>query len=304
MSWLLSKIGTGGLILIYLLTLAVIAMFIPWTGTRTKEAADFATAENISEVEALKHYVMLPADSELSASLQSFMMFPDPASALQRYFETDMTRFVADSQSLQDDISVDLLQVFYSHLLYDHPELVVSFAERLSSDVSMDHAATGALMVAMSEHPERHNLIDKIVTQHVADETEGQLIRESLYEATFVCPHVMPESPAGIDYLWACYFASGQSLYLEKITWPLANHAGDQQDVFMRLQELSETIQSRNLGEYSAEYQQLIREATPFASWGSLRANANDYPFVKKDLLLIKDLSQKEVAEEISSIIK
>jgi hypothetical protein len=307
MSWLMSKLSTGSLILIYILVLLVLSLFIPWTGNRDREySGDLrdGTVVAVSHQDPFGSYVMLPNDQALASYLQSYLLFPDPHAVLQRYMDTDIESFYAESQYNDEGHSVDLLTTFYSHLLHDNPELVAPFAEKLITDDSHDRAITGAAMIALSDHDERLDLVASIIETHISKLEERRLISQSFDQAQFFCPSLMPGAPGDLDFLWACYFASGDTFYLEKITWALEHHQGGQKEVMERITSLQGTIDSEGLGEGSKEYQELIQQATAYAAWYSLNANAKDYLFVKQALKRISKVSQDNVAQELSLFIK
>lgn len=179
----------------------------------------------------------------------------------------------SDSAALASPQAVDLVALFYAHILRAHPELTARFVEGLlRPEVGGRAVLVGATAVWLAGGSDRN--------VHVATLAgDGRLAPESAKTlkgfASFDKEALRAESPHEMDLCWISFFATGDGDYVEKVAEALPN---------LLPPALMEQLAGREEPEARIAFQRSLIAGA--ASW-SLLANAERHPAVAERLRAI-----------------
>jgi hypothetical protein len=244
--------------------------------------------------------MLFPFDPELTAFCQNYLREPSPNKALDQFFSLDVEEFKSLAIQDNDPSEMNILVSFYSHILYDNPNMATPFAKQILAEAQGFKVVLGAFIIAQSGHKEAL----KEVMKGFEDESDlKQQISIALEELVFDCPMIEADHPLLLDMLWACFFASGKVCYLEEITTGLGHSADSFETLERRIGELNKTVQDANLGEDSEEFKELMRLVTAYTAYWSLEQNAIEYPYVLEPLRKLSRTSSVIIADKLKQIV-
>lgn len=146
------------------------------------------------------------AGKEFGQRLMGYYQHPDPQAAFGWLLALD------DAAMARED-AVDLLAVFYLHVLKANPALAASFVDHAVR--ARPKAALGAaLAIWLADLPAKEALVGRLAKT-------GKIAPDRLAEVKAVAPFVKEElevvSPHDLDLLWTSFFATGDTDYVRFI---------------------------------------------------------------------------------------
>lgn len=276
------------LVIIYLVVLAALVAMAPWGSLTMAEA---------------EQYLIFDSHPAISERLQGYIDSGDPEQMLDYFFSDESKGFIGTTIASQNDLAIVVLTQYYAHILHDHPELAAPFMERVLAMPDATLSFFGASIVHSGATPQSTELVERWIDQNVELEEEIPLYRESFASMQFYCPESSADSVEEVHLLWGCYFASGQSDYLQRITEPLRHHSGEQGEMEERMATYAGRFENAEFGLDSPEFAAMIDLAKAYSSWYTLGCNARDYPHVKEGLKKIQPNLQGKVAENLAAIL-
>lgn len=138
--------------------------------------------------------------------MSTYYQRPDPAAALGWLPQLE-------SQALQRPEAIDIVATFYLHILRANPTLARGLV------ASVEHAAgpvalTAATAVWLAGVPDRDSLLARL--RAAGRLSESEVARLAGF-ATFDSASFQPEGAHELDLCWASFYATGESLWLEKV---------------------------------------------------------------------------------------
>jgi len=186
---------------------------------------------------------------------------------------------------------------FYAHILHDNPEEVLPFAKRIAIETKRARAAFGTEAIAYGASKDRNKALSIIA--EAFDLPEDSLEKYKSLEI-YPYPSMEPKNQQLLDVLWASFFATGKSSYIEKIAEPLVHFHVMNEEYVEELRRLS----NKNPKPGSKEYKELWSGITAQASLFGLIANAANDPVVLEALREIAYSGNGRVNELASKIVR
>ncbi len=201
---------------------------------------------------------LFPFNEELSVFLQSYLQDPQPEGAIERLFAVDLERFEQLAVETEHPHARSVLMAFYVQIMNRNPTLTLRFAERLCSEGKPIHSSFGTDVIAASTTNDRDKALALIIAHFDLPPEEVSNIEA---KETFDYLGLAADHPHTLDVLWACYFASGESLFVESIVHALNGQPVGREDAQRRIRELGSTKLQPGSSEYELFWSLVVGEA-------------------------------------------
>ena len=239
---------------------------------------------------AAEDFSLFPFAPQLSKHVQDYHKQPKPKEALNHFFDIDIEQFEKKAEEADQPHSRAILMAFYINILVENSELVLPFANRLINNSTGAQAALGTEILAHGATSNRKEALALIVKRYKLGQESTATI-ESLDVLPY--PYMTATDWQALDILWACFFATGKDLYIEKIAEPLIYWQVPDEKFGERLRNFERI----NPAPGTEQYEEWFGAITAQASMMSLTVNASKDPAIYKSLVEISKKRQDRVGE-------
>ena len=180
-------------------------------------------------------FQLFPFDPELSHFVQSYHHRPDPSSALDRLVDLDIDEFEGKAAQSNQPHARAVLMAFFAHVVRAAPAEVEPLAKRVVAEQTGASAAFTTEAIARGASANRREAIE-LISEGFSLPAENF---ETLMQLDFPYPEMRAADWHKMDVLWASFFATGESAYIEAIAEPLNLYAKPEDSWMARLRGLS-----------------------------------------------------------------
>ncbi len=240
-------------------------------------------------------FQLFPFDLQLTEYIQEYHKQPNPQEALDRFFDLDVGNFEKVALEVNRPHSRPVLMAFYANVLGQNSELVLPFTNRLIKESIGAQASFGTEIVAYGSTENRKEALALIVKRYNLPPESASAI-----EALRVLPYSNMEAVNKqiLDIIWACYFATSDDNYIEKIAEPLAYWQPSDEALEKKVRSFTAMNPITGTKEYKEWYGIITAQAAMFG----LTENASASPSVLRALIKLSEKREDKVGQLLKTI--
>ena len=239
---------------------------------------------------------LFPFNDGLSVFMQSYIAEPSPEGALDQFFAIDLEEFERLAKETEHPHARSVLIAFYVQLLNKNP-IALSFAARLVAERMATHASFGTDVIAASATKDREKALSLIIERF---DLPAEAIRTIESKTPFDYHELQAEHHQALDILWACYFATGEAYFVEKIARVLDGHPVDPKDALERIRALGSSNPQPGTSDHRAFWSLAVGEAARMG----LTLNSREYDTVREILERLTTESGTSLSAILRSILE
>ena len=268
-------------------------------GTPAPGAAAQPAAEAAPETRPITEELPMPSGelprlqmiSATSQFMEQYYRSPQPEQALALLEVLDVPAFIATDSELGESHGIAVLTAFFAHVLRDNPDLIPALAQEITAAADPLNVLIGALSIATAAAPSSPESLAAIAR---SGRLPPAILDEILATEPFPFPHLDPRSHLDLDLLWASFYASGDTGYVERIVETL---------------QFSDAEYARSLPRDAEGTARLVQQVVLLESvmaitarW-TLVANAKRHPRVMETLRRVQAERDDRVGTIVASIV-
>lgn len=231
----------------------------------------------------------------LDAFVEDYYLRPDPDRAIDLLAGLDVPDFLTTDEEPAASLGIAALTTFYAHVLHGSPEATLPLARRLALSDLPENVLIAALSIASAATPDAGAGLDMLEASAVLPASAFAEIRAA---TPYPFPAMTAQSFLDLDIFWVSFFATGDTVYIEKIADTLVHWDPDDRALI----DLAASTEAPDRERLAAQVA-LIETVTALSARWSLTQNGRTHPRVRRALSDIAERREDKVGDVVREIL-